>query len=376
MDSVDCVVVGAGVVGLGIALKIVEQSYSCIVVDRMPSFGQGISSRNSEVIHAGLYHPPNSLKTKLCVRGKHLLYEYCKKRKIPHSRCGKLIVATSHDETGRLESIMNAAADNGVYDLLSLTGAQLKKIEPLVEAEEAIFSPSSGIIDSHSFMTSLVREIEDLDGIVTGNTTIEKVVPESPGFRVEMKINNEEYVLRSRCVVNSAGLGAQAVAERIEGFPAIHIPGLYLCKGSYFGMPGRSPFKHLIYPIPPVRGDGLGIHATVDLASGVKFGPDVEYVSDEDYFLDENKIDKFYQAISQYFPSIKRRDLIGAYAGIRPKLQGPNDGFKDFCISDCSRVGDQFSGLFQLFGIESPGLTSSLAIAEHIEPMIRQNIMD
>ena len=374
MDRVDCLVIGAGVVGLATAHKILEKGHSCVVVDRLKSFGQGISSRNSEVIHAGLYYPAGSLKSEFCVRGNNLLYEYCKKRDIPHSRCGKFIVATSYDEGESLGSILKSAEDNGVADLISLTGTQVNGIEPLIKAVEGIFSPSSGIVDSHSFMDSLVSEIEDLNGIVTGSTFVERVMPDLSGFKVVMKIDDDEYVLHSRCVINSAGLGAQEVAKKIEGFPASEIPQLYLCKGSYFSMQGKSPFRHLIYPVPPARGDGLGVHATIDLSGSVKFGPDVEYVSHENYAVSDNKIDAFHCAISRYFPSVKMERLQGAYSGIRPKLQGPTEGFKDFYINDGSRTGDEFDGLFQLFGIESPGLTSSLAIAEHVSCLVDKTI--
>lgn len=370
MDKIDCVVIGAGVVGLAIAQKVLAQGNSCVVLDRLESFGQGVSSRNSEVIHGGLYYPAGSLKSKFCVRGNKLLYEFCKKRSIPHSRCGKFIVATSDDETDGLGAILKAATDSGVADLLSVTGCQINKVEPLIRAVEGIFSPSSGIIDSHSLMLSLVGEIEDSSGSVVGNTLLKRVIPDASGFMVVMEIDRDEYVLHSRCVINSAGLGAQNVAKQVEGFPESEIPQLHLCKGSYFSMHGKSPFNHLIYPVPPARGDGLGVHATIDLSGSVKFGPDVEYVDCEDYSVSDSKVDDFHSAISRYFPSVKIDRLSGAYSGIRPKLQGPSGGFKDFCINDGIRIGNDFEGLVQLFGIESPGLTSALAIAEHVSSLV------
>ena len=373
MERVDCLIIGAGVVGLAAARRVSSEGRSCVVVDRLEKFGQGISSRNSEVIHAGLYYPKNSLKSEFCVRGNRLLYDYCRTHHIPVSKCGKIVVATNAEECEKLSSLMQAGMMNGVNDLSLLSGHEVARLEPNVRAKSGLLSPSSGIIDSHSLMVSLVGEVLDASGVVVGNTDIKRITPKTPGFEVLMDIDGDDYALYAHSVINSAGLGAQGIAHKIEGFSKDLVPTLHMCKGTYFSLAGKSPFNRLIYPVPPSRVDGLGIHATIDLAGAVKFGPDIEYVGYEDYKVDSEKAVEFYHSIRRYFPAVAQEQLQVAYCGIRPKLQGPTDSFRDFCISDGMDAGNDFSGLVQLFGIESPGLTSSLAIADHVASLINKS---
>jgi len=368
MDNVDCIIIGGGVVGLAITKKICESGLDCVVVDSTNSYGQGISSRNSEVIHAGIYYPRDSLKAKFCLRGKHLLYEYCESRNISHNKCGKIIVATSSDDQDKLSDINNLAVENGVNDLSFLSKKDLNKLEPLINGDSGLLSPSTGIIDSHEYMTNLLRDIESLGGNFVPNSPVNSISRNDSGYEVSFDNNGNKYSLNAKFVVNSGGLSAQNIANNIEDFPKDLIPNLFLCKGTYFSLSGAKPFNHLVYPVPPKRGDGLGIHSTLDMNGVVKFGPDVEYVDYENYSVDESKIDEFFEAISRYLPSINKSKLKPDYCGLRPKLQGPKDSPKDFIIQDYSDYG--FSGLIQLFGIESPGLTSSLAIAEHVDNLI------
>ena len=369
MDNVNCIVIGGGVVGLAIARQVCTISDSCIVVDSNSSYGQGVSSRNSEVIHGGLYYPLNSMKANFCVKGKELLYRYCEDKKIPYLKCGKVIVATSADDEEGLSNIINSASANGVEDIIKLSKRDVSRLEPDVKSVSGLFSPSTGIIDSHDLMTSLVADITGLGGAFIPNSPVTKIVPNDFGYEVFFKINECEYKMQSRFVINAGGLSAQNIAYNIESFPNAVIPKLYLCKGTYFGLSGKKPFKHLIYPVPPKRGDGLGVHATLDLQGNVRFGPNVEYIDDENYTVSDHQLDDFYAAISRYYPSVDKSRLYVDYCGVRPKLQGPNDGFMDFELQDGAKYG--FPGLIQLFGIESPGLTSSLAISEHVMGLLQ-----
>lgn len=371
MVKIDCVVIGGGVVGLAIGAELSRRNnFTCVVLEVESSYGQGISSRNSEVIHAGIYYPKDSLKAKLCVRGKELLYDFCKITSVPHSPCGKIIVATSEREVGELEKLYKAAALNGVNDLQYVTQKQVQAIEPHIKASAGLFSPSTGIVDSYQYMTSLLGKFEENGGIFVPNSQVTQIIRVGSAYHITVGNVKDQagYIIESRFLVNSAGLGAQSIAEKIDGFPLSAIPKLHLCKGVYFKMSGKPPFKHLIYPVPPKRGDGLGIHATIDLQGGVKFGPDVEYIDSTDFSINMLKKKIFFEAIKRYFPLIEENRLYADYCGIRPKLQGPLDGFKDFVISDGAMHG--FSGLVQLFGIESPGLTSSLAIAEKVNKLV------
>lgn len=368
MDKVNCIVIGGGVVGLAIARQLCFNDSSCIVVDAKDSYGQGVSSRNSEVIHGGLYYPSESLKAEFCVNGKELLYQYCSNRGILHQKCGKIIVATSSDEEESLINILRSAENNGVDDLVRLSKRQINSLEPNISSVSALLSPSTGIIDSHGFMTSLLSDIELLGGSFIPKSPVTKIVYNGSTYDVFFNISGLKYRIQSKFVINAAGLSAQNIAYSIKDFPKAKVPKLHLCKGTYFALSGKKPFKHLIYPVPPKRGDGLGVHATLDLSGNVRFGPDVEYVKDENYLVSDNKVNEFYRAISRYYPEIDKSRLYADYCGLRPKLQGPKDGFKDFEVQDGSEYG--FPGLIQLFGIESPGLTSSLSISKYVESLL------
>tara|TARA_B110000008_G_scaffold279364_1_gene326180 strand:+ start:8974 stop:10086 length:1113 start_codon:yes stop_codon:yes gene_type:complete len=369
MDHIDCIVVGAGVVGLAIGKKISEEGLSCLVLDSMPIFGSVTSSRNSEVIHAGIYYPEGSLKSLLCVRGKKLLYEFCEKKNVPYRACGKLIVATGIDELDSIESIKLKAFANGVDDLSNISGSKIRGIEPNVRALEGLFSPSTGIVDSHSLMMAYLADFEAHGGLFVGLSHVKRVIPNAHGFDVCTSTTDGDFNIQTKFLINAAGLGAHKLASSIDDFPSDKIPKLHLCKGTYFSIPGINLFSHLIYPIPPKRGDGLGIHATIDLGGNTKFGPDVEYVTSEDYDTDLERGESFKCAIRKYCPELDLSRLQPAYCGIRPKLQGPADGFRDFEINDGASLG--FDGLVQLYGIESPGLTASLSLAEKVVDLVK-----
>ena len=363
-EMVDVCIVGAGVIGLAIARELAICGKDVLVLEQGPRFGEGVSSRNSEVIHAGIYYPAGSLKAELCVRGKSLLYEYCASRGIRHDRIGKLIVATTEAEEQQLEKIKRQAAGNGVDDLVEVSRHRLQEMEPALNASMALFSPSTGIISAPELMTSLLADLESCGGTLATRSSVSAVKYGTLGFTVRCDIENEFYEFQCERLVNAAGLGAQQLATSIEGLSQAFVPPLFLCKGNYFTYQGRSPFSHLIYPVPEHGGAGLGVHATIDLGGQVKFGPDVEYVETEDYAVSDDRLDQGIRAIRKYFPTLDQGRLVAGYAGIRPKLQGPGDPFCDFVIQ--SEDVHQVSGLVNLFGIESPGLTSSIAIAETV----------
>jgi L-2-hydroxyglutarate oxidase LhgO len=364
MDYLHTCVIGAGVVGLAIARELTRFGRDVVVLDRELKYGQGVSSRNSEVIHAGIYYPKDSLKAVLCVRGKHLLYEYCSQHGVEHKRCGKLIVATSSEEEDELAGIVAKAEANGVDDLEYWSADQVSREEPNVSATLALLSPSTGVVSSHDLMTAYLADIEAGGGMFIGGSEVLAVDRHSEGFLVRCLVEGEPYEFACSVLVNSAGLGAQKIAKKIAGLDPGLIPPLYYCKGNYFTMSGKPPFRHLIYPVPEKSGAGLGVHATIDLSGQVKFGPDVEYIDGEDYAVTVSRLGDYYTAVRRYFPDLADDQLSPGYVGIRPKLQGPGDPVKDYMIQDESSHG--LRGLVQLFGIESPGLTSSLAIAEHV----------
>lgn len=368
MDELDVCVVGAGVVGLAVGKALAEAGREVIVLESESHFGEGVSSRNSEVIHAGIYYPKDSLKALMCVEGKHRLYEYCSSHNVGHQRCGKLIVATSHEEEGVLEGIKQKADDNGVPDLEYWGPEQLRAAEPELKATLALFSPSTGIVSSHELMASYLGDIEASGGGYVSHTRVAGVEVEPEGFVVRTESGGEDYTFRCRLLVNSAGLGAQAVAGAMAGLDPGTIPALHLCKGNYFSMSGGNPFRHLVYPVPHPSGAGLGIHATIDLGGQVKFGPDVEYIDVPDYAVNMTRLDDYYTAVRRYFPGLPDGALSPAYTGIRPKLQGPEDPVRDYCIQGPKDHG--VAGLVNLYGIESPGLTSSLAIAERVRSLL------
>ena len=377
MDSFDICIVGAGAVGLAIAYQLSSsvnfRHRSIVILERESNFGQHSSSRNSEVIHAGIYYATDSLKAKLCVRGKQLLYEHCERFDIPYRRLGKLIVAQENDST-QLQSVARQAMANGVTDLRWLDQRELQATEPAICAETALFSPSSGIFDSHSYMLSLLHLAQNNGVQFAPHTTVRSIERETNQFKIYTTIGTagsaEPYQFHCRMLVNSAGLDAQSLAHKITGLAAESIPPLHLCKGDYFAYTGKSPFKSLVYPLPETNTQGLGIHTTLDLSAQLRFGPDTEYVEQIDYEIKASKATEFAAAVSRYFPAISADKLIPAYSGIRPKLTAAGEPAADFVI----QKGEDFAmpGLIQLFGIESPGLTASLAIGEYVLSLLSE----
>ena len=383
LDNFDICIVGAGVVGLAIAYQLsiapATSDKSIVVLERESSFGQHTSSRNSEVIHAGIYYATASLKARLCVKGKAMLYEHCERYNVPYKRIGKLIVAQEKDTT-QLEAIRLKAAENGVIDLQWLNKQELRKLEPTVCADAALLSPSTGIIDSHSYMQSLLH-LAELNGVqYAPHTRVDAVEPGGGKFIVHTEVKlathaeqaSEPYRFQCGTFINSSGLYAQALAQKVAGLSPDNIPPLHLCKGDYFSYSGKSPFRHLIYPVPEPNAQGLGIHATLDVSSQLRFGPDTEYVGSVDYAIDENKARDFARAISSYYPAVSVDRLSPAYAGIRPKLSAAGEPAADFIIHD--ELDSGIDGLIQLFGMESPALTSSLAIGEYVSEMVVRSL--
>ena len=364
MEEVDCVVIGAGVVGLAIARALALGGHEVLVLEAEATIGTGISSRNSEVIHAGIYYAPGSLKAALCVRGKQALYAYAQERGIAHSRCGKLIVANSPAQVASLHAIVDNARRNGVDDLSMLTRAEALALEPALECLAAIHSPGTGIIDSHALMLGLQGDLELAGGMVAFRSPVVQIECASRGLLV---ITGDGTRLHCTSVVNAAGLTAPALARRLTGLPSAHVPGDHFAKGSYFTLSGRAPFKRLIYPVPEAA--GLGVHLTLDLGGQAKFGPDVQWVeSPLDLEVDALRGDAFYAEVRKYWPALPDAALIPGYAGIRPKLGGRGEAARDFMISGPADHG--VPGLVNLFGIESPGLTSSLAIGARVASLL------
>ena len=364
MDQVECVVIGAGVVGLAVARALSMAGREVMVLEAADAIGTGTSSRNSEVIHAGIYYPAGSLKARLCVQGKAMLYDFCEARSIGHRRCGKLIVATSEAEVPQLAGIIAKALANGVNDLVLLTREQARALEPQLECVAAIHSPSTGIVDSHALMLSLQGELEASGGIVVLNTAVALVECTQEAITI---VANDGTQLRVNTVVNAAGLHAPALARRFQGLPAAHIPPAFFAKGNYFTLAGRSPFGRLIYPVPQAA--GLGVHLTIDLGGQAKFGPDVQWVdAADDLAVDPARGDAFYAEVRKYWPGLLDGTLVPGYAGIRPKINGPHEAARDFMIQGPADHGVR--GLVNLFGIESPGLTSSLAIANYVTELL------
>lgn len=367
MEQLDCVVVGAGVVGLAVARALALAGREVMVLEAAPAIGTGTSSRNSEVIHAGIYYPQGSLKARLCVEGKQLLYDYCETRGIGHRRCGKLIVATSQSQVHQLQGIIDKAADNGVNDLVLLSGEQARALEPQLACVAAVHSPGTGIVDSHALMLSLQGDLENAGGMVALNSPLEDAQCWEDGIVLEAAGGTR---LKANTVVNAAGLNAPGLAGRFRGLDPAFVPPPHYAKGNYFTLNGRSPFSALIYPVPEAA--GLGVHLTVDLGGQAKFGPDVQWVtSPDDLVVDPARGDAFYAEVRKYWPALSDGALQPGYADIRPKLHGPNDPAGDFVIQGPAVHG--VSGLVNLFGIESPGLTSSLAIGRYVAEMLLKN---
>ena len=364
MDEIDCAVIGGGVVGLAVARALALAGREVLVLESEGAIGTGTSSRNSEVIHAGIYYPQGSLKARLCVEGKQMLYAYAAERGVPHQRCGKLIVATSPEQAAQLEAIQKKAAANGVDDLVLLTAQQAVAMEPQLHCVAALHSPSTGIVDSHALMLSLLGDLENAGGMLALKSPITRA---ECGVGAIVLTAEDGTVLRCRSVVNAAGLGAPALARRFEGLPASSVPKEYFAKGNYFTLSGRAPFSRLVYPVP--EPGGLGVHLTIDLGGQAKFGPDVQWVaSPDDLVVDPLRGEGFYAEVRKYWPALPDGALIPGYAGMRPKISGPGEPAADFMIDGPASHGVQ--GLVNLFGIESPGLTSSLAIGRHVASML------
>lgn len=358
-NAVDCVVAGAGVVGLAIARALAQKGRDVLVLETTGLVGSDTSARNSEVIHAGLYYAPGTLKARLCVEGREALYAYCEARGIPHRRTGKLIVATSPAETDKLAAINAHAQACGVTDLQPLSGAEARALEPALNAEAALLSPSTGIIDSHALMLALRGDLEDCGGMIAFNAPILSGKATARGIVLDIG-GPEPMRLSCASFINAAGHGAVPLARLIAGLPETAIPPAYFCKGSYFTLSGRAPFSRLIYPVPEQA--GLGVHLTLDLGGQARFGPDTEWIDAPDYAVDPRRGDVFYAAIRRYWPALPDGALNPAYAGIRPKIVPAGAPAADFRIDGPAEHG--VAGLVQLFGIESPGLTASLAIAD------------
>lgn len=364
VEQVDCVVVGAGVVGLAVASALAQAGREVLVLEACDAFGTQTSGRNSEVIHAGIYYPAGSLKAQLCVRGKQLLYDYCAERGLPHQRCGKFIVATDAAQVAQLQGIQAKAAANGVHDLVLMDAAQARAAEPQLQCLAALHSPSTGIVDSHALMLSLLGDLERAGGVLALNSALASANVAQEAIDL---IAQDSTRLRARTVVNAAGLQAPALAARFAGLAPQQVPQAYFAKGNYFTLAGRSPFSRLIYPVPEAA--GLGVHLTIDLGGQARFGPDVQWVDDpQDLAVDPARGNAFYAEVRKYWPALPDHALLPAYAGMRPKIVGPGQAAADFVIQGPAVHG--VPGLVNLFGIESPGLTSALAIAEHVQTLL------
>ncbi len=375
MDQVDCVVLGAGVVGLAVARALALDGREVIVLEAASSIGTGTSSRNSEVIHAGIYYPKGSLKASLCVRGRQMLYDYCEARGIGYSRCGKLLVATSQAQVGQLQGIIDKAAANGVHDLVLLTREQARALEPQLECVAAVHSPSTGIVDSHALMLAMQGDLENAGGVVVFNTPLARADCSGPSIDLMAEDGTQ---LRATTVVNAAGLHAPALAKQFSGLDLRFVPASHYAKGNYFTLSGKSPFSRLIYPVPEAA--GLGVHLTIDLGGQAKFGPDVQWVeSPDDLLVDPARGEAFYAEVRKYWPALADGALQAGYAGIRPKISGRHEPAADFVIQGARKgagiaghEGHGVEGLVNLFGIESPGLTSSLAIGAFVSEMLQK----
>ena len=362
MEKIDCAVIGAGVIGLAVARKLAAAGREVLLLEAESAFGTVTSARNSEVIHAGIYYPTGSLKARLCVEGRRLLYAYCSERGIGHRRCGKLIVATGEPQAQELAAIAAKARANGVDDLRLLAGDEARALEPALECTAALLSPSTGIIDSHDLMLALLGDAERDGAVLAREACVTGGAAADGGVVLRVASGGEETELLAGLVVNCAGLGAQGVAAAIAGVDPASVPPLSYAKGNYYSLAGRAPFSRLIYPVPEAA--GLGVHLTLDLGGQARFGPDVEWISDIDYTVDPRRADAFYAEVRRYWPALPDGALQPAYAGIRPKPHAPGAAARDFLISMPTEHGVR--GLIHLYGIESPGLTACLALADHV----------
>jgi L-2-hydroxyglutarate oxidase LhgO len=364
--DIDCVVVGAGVVGLAVARALALSGREVVLVEAGEGIGTGISSRNSEVIHAGIYYPSGSLKAQLCVEGKQRLYAFCDERGVDYQRLGKLIVATDEVQCAALRRLLEQGRRNGVDDLHWLDAEQARALEPALSCVAALWSPSTGIVDSHALMLALQADAEANGASIAFHTPLVSARCTEHGFDLHMG-GAQPMTLSCRELINCAGLSAPEVASRIAGLPTKQVPKARLCKGSYFSFSGRAPFRHLVYPAP--ESAGLGVHMTLDLGGQARFGPDVEWVDHIDYRVDPRRSEGFYQAIRRYWPGLPDHSLQPAYSGIRPKITEATEPAADFIISGPAEHG--VPGLVNLFGIESPGLTSCLALADRVVKTLR-----
>ena len=377
MEQVDCVVIGAGVVGLAIAREMALQGHETILLEREGSFGTIASARNSEVIHAGIYYPKDSLKAKLCVEGNRLLYEYCRSHQVATNQYGKLIVA-DESQLNDLQAILYKAQNNGVPEIKMISGEEAKQLEPNLKCTAAILSSSTGIVDSHGYMLSILGGFEDAGGMIAYHSPLISAKPigsrAQGGF--ELSIGGPDGMnIQTKYLINCAGMSAPAIAQQIEGLDKDQIPKAYFAKGNYFSLSGKSPFTHLIYPIP--EPGGLGVHLTLDMGGQAKFGPDVEWLditSEEqiDYTVNPKRSEGFYEAVRRYWPELKDNSLQPDYSGVRAKIVPPNKPAGDFCFNTPQDHG--LEGLYNLYGFESPGLTSSLAIAKHLQGKIKSSL--
>jgi L-2-hydroxyglutarate oxidase LhgO len=361
MEQVDCVVIGAGVVGLAIARAAALAGREVIVLEAAEGIGTHTSSRNSEVIHAGLYYPKGSLKARFCVQGKEQLYCFCAERGVPHQRIGKVVVAADESEISAVKSYVTRAEANGVTDLRWLSTAQLHELEPAVRCVAGFLSPSTGIIDSHAFMLALEGDAENHGASIVFFSPVESGEIRADGIVLNVG-GTEPMSLIARTVINSAGLYAQNVARSLHGLPAESIPPQYFAKAHYYTLTGKSPFHQLVYPVATHA--HLGVHVTLDLGGQARFGPDVCWVDGVDYTFDHTHEPLFYEAVRHYYPQLKDGSLQPGYTGIRPKISGPDEAAADFLIQGPREHG--IAGLVNLYGIESPGLTAALAIGNHV----------
>jgi len=363
-------IIGAGVIGLAVAEELSSHVRDVLVVEKNHTIGQETSSRHSGVIHAGIYYPAGFSKARLCREGNRLLYEFCGKQNIPHRRMGKLIVTTDDDESDELWKIKNQAAENGITDLSFLSQRQIRSLEPEVSATAALFSPSTGIIDSHSLMRSFYINAGSNGALVVFNSEVTQVRLDNGHYEVE--INGGDHRFQTRLAVNCAGLYSDKIAALV-GIDIDEVPyRLKYCKGSYYSVSPSPKLNHLVYPVPHAEKEGLGIHATPDLDGRVRFGPDTEYVSRIEYTVDERKREQFYKSVRTYLPGIRRESLHPEMSGIRPKLQGPGEPYRDFVIKEERHPG--YPGFINLIGIESPGLTASIPIARHVASIVRKHL--
>jgi L-2-hydroxyglutarate oxidase LhgO len=370
MDRVDCVVIGAGVVGLAVARALALSGREVFVVESNAAIGMETSSRNSEVIHAGLYYPTGSLKAKFCVGGREALYAYCAERGIPHRRCGKLIVATADAQRDKLAIIHAQAHANGCTEVIALTAQQAQAMEPALSCVAALSSPNTGIIDSHAYMLALQGDAENAGAVFAFDSRIIDGSTSAAGIELRVRAGDDtELELEAATVINCAGLWAPHIARQINGLNDGTIPTAYFAKGNYYSLAGKAPFSRLVYPVP--EPGGLGVHLTLDLGGQARFGPDVEWLdgSDFDYAVDPKRADKFYREIRSYWPDLPDAVLQPAYSGVRPKISGPDKPAADFLFA--SHGNRHYVGLY---GIESPGLTASLAIADHVFDTLQHKI--